>query len=547
MKLPLLLKTHWPTIAVCLVALAMALVFTNGMAPSFDSVRYANVAHWITDGDGIATSLTVVPVQDGGIATEKGLRPFTIQPPGLPLYYTATGVDNRAGSHRVLHIVSLVGLAWLVMALARILSGRADVGVAAALLTVLSPAVLLTTATFWTDLPTIALLLGALYFMIRSRDSGDRSWAWLLGASLLAAVAVSFRLTALAFSIVLLTDFVLSRRMKWREQLIRAVASSGVFGTVALSILLRNKILAGSWPGTLQSVSPLMPDYSLQRGWAYLGSRLAQSLAPSWAFDSVAAKLTAANATPNVWQLPGLVLLSLAGAAGGLLYLRRDKNKPSGSPSRSSEGVAGALTIALFVATLIVLVVPLGNHSEFHVVELRYMAALLPLVWICIMIVVMGGKKRPAGRVLAAILIIVFAVGIPSRYQPYDHGHEYMRTGLNWLKQSIEPETVILSNGGKVLLDEDLTRRVFHISDWHFRHALAPELHEEAGLLHYLRQRNISFVVLFGQPNRRMAGYWGRPVIGLFLEQIWQPWLVYNDKNMKVYRIPPVGPPPAQQ
>lgn len=538
-KLLLLLKTHIAAIGVCAAALALALVFTTGMAPSFDSLRYANVAQWITNGEGIATSLTVVPVQEGTPAVGDGLHAFTIQPPGLPLFYAATGVDNRETAHRILHIVSLMALAWLVLALGLKISGRTEVGVAAALLTILSPAVWQTAANFWTDLPTIALLLGALYLVTRSHEQNTRAWVWLAGASILAAVAVSFRLTALAFGAVLLTDMLLSRRLNWREQAIRAAAGAGIFGATALAIMVRNKMLAGSWSGTVLHASPLMPEYSLSRGWAFLGSRIMQSFTPGWAVDSVTQKLATANAEPGGWALPGLTFILLGAALAALYYLRRDRN-------RRLVNKAGWLALALFSATMIVLLIPAGRHAEFGVVEFRYTVSLLPLLWIGIMSALISNERPLVGWILAGILAVGFAAGAPGRHQPYNHSHEFMRTGLNWVKLSIPPETNILTNGGKILLDEDLTRRVWHISDWNFRHALGPQMRQEAGFLQYLQQNDIRYVVLMGKPNRRMANYWGKPIIGLFLEARWQQWLAYSDKHLKVYRIPAAGPPPAQ-
>ena len=58
-----------------------------------------------------------------------------------------------------------------------------------------------------------------------------------------------------------------------------------------------------------------------------------------------------------------------------------------------------------------------------------------------------------------------------------------------------------------------------------------------------LRGRGIGYVALFGSPDVNKARYWGRPIIALFLERLWQPWLGYSDPHLKVYRIPETGTP----
>jgi len=528
---------------VCLGALILALIFTGGMTPSFDSVRYANVAHWISAGEGISTSLTVVPVQEGLPSTGDGLFAFTIQPPGLPLFYAATGVDHRDVSHRLLNIFAFVSLAWLVMALGRDLTGRSDVGVAASLLTILSPLMLLTVAHFWTDLPSAAFLLGALYLVIRSRRPGPRPWAWLAGASVLAGISVAFRLTSLAFGLVIVVDVLMNLRLKWRTQLIRLVAGSGVFGIVALGILVRSTILAGRYSGIPAHDWPIASEYSLARGWAYLGSRFLQALTPAWAVEAVSGELAAVNATPEPWIIPAVLFFVLAGAALAFVILHRRRHASWSLPGNIPFTSSHALAAALILGSVVVLLLPASRNPNFHVVELRFAITLLPFLWIAILAVVMSSRRCMVDISVAALLVVVFAIGVPGRYQPYRHNQEFMRSGLDWLKQAVPPETPVFSNGGKVLLDQDLTRRVYHISDWNFRHVLGPEMKTERGLLEYLRDRDIRYVALFGSPNLNQGKYWGRPVIALFLEMLWKPWLVYHDQHLKVYRIPPTGIP----
>ena len=546
MKIVLSGNKNLATAVVCVVALVVAVVFTTGMTPTFDSARYANVAHWLAAGEGVATSLTVVPVQEGTAEVATGLHAFTIQPPGLPLLYALTGVENRAVSHRILHLISFVCLAWVVMALGRQITGRSEVGVAAALLSIFSPGLLQTAANFWTDLPTMALLLGALYCLIRGREFGPRSWVWLVGASILSALAVSLRLTALAFAAVLLVDIVMHRRLSWRAQLVRIAAGSGIFSAITLWIFLRNLALSGRFTGVAVPVTPLEVVFSLASGWAYLGSRLMQSLVPGWAFDAVDKALAVANAGPDIWRVPAILLFLLVALIAAVVVLRR-KQRLSW-PQRRGEPVAGAFALAMtfVVALLLLLLLPAARNPDFRVVEFRYVASVLPLLWIGLMCVVMGSGRRLVDLSVAAILVLAFAIGVPGRYQPYGHDHEYMRGGLNWVKENIGPETAVMTNGGKVLLDENLAQRVFHISDWNFSHVLGPDMRTEAGLLKYLQNNDIRYVVLFGTPDMHKATYWGRPIIGLFLEQGWRSWAAYRDRYVKVYRIPASGPPPGQ-
>ncbi len=535
------------TVAIVATALFISLYFTRAMTPSFDSVRYANVAHWIAEGQGISTSLTVIPVQETESGIASPLQAFTIQPPGLPLFYALTGVNNRAVAHRILHIISYMGLAWVVFALGKILTRRLDVAGTAALLTILSPVLLQTVSRYLADLPTLALLLGALYCVIRSREESLRPWSWLVAASVLAACAVTFRLTALAFGAVLLADIIMNYRLSRREQLIRLAAGSGIYGGVTLWILLRNQILVGSISGTAPQEWPMAPHYSLLRGWSYLGSRLMQSLTPSWAVEDVTKKLMLANAGPGIWIVPALVLLLVVLATSAVLLLRRS-GRLTASPSKGTEVTSHGwiLVATLFTVSLVLLLLPAGRHAEFKVVEFRYLVSLVPLLWLAIASLIMSTGHRLINLALGSLLVIMFAVGVPGRYQPYTFSREFMRDGLNWVKMMVPAETAVLTNGGKVLLDEDLTRRIYHISDWNFRHALGSEMRTEKGLLKYLQERDIRFVILVNSANLRKANFWGRPIIGLFLEQMWQPWIQYSDNYMTVYRIPDHGPPPTK-
>ncbi len=533
--------------AVLVAALFLSLFYTRAMTPPFDSVRYANVARWIARGEGISTSLTVIPVQGDLPAADPKLSPFTIQPPGLPLFYALTGVDNRGGAHRVLHVLSFLALAWLVLILGRQLTGRDEVGAVAALLTLLSPALLQTLQTALADLPTLAFLLGGMVCLIRSREEGRRPVPWLLAASVLGALAVTFRLTALAFGAVLLADLILSRRLPGRRLLPRFAAGSGVFGTVTLAILLRNQLLVGSLFGTAARDWPMAPAYSLGRAWSYLGSRLMEALVPGWAFAPVQEKLSAANAGPGAWAVPALLLGTVLVLTMAVVGLRRAGRLPSW-PASVPGAVDGArsLVLVLFVTSLVLLVVPAGRHAQFHVVEFRYVITLLPVVWIAVAALLTGAGPRWLGPGVGAALVILFALGVPAMDQPYTFSRDFLRPGLDWLGRTVPTETAVLTNKGKILLDEDLERRVYHISAWNFRHALEPGLQTQQGLLDYLRRQDIRYVVLFGTPGMHEARYWGRPLVGLFLEQWWQPWLAYRDQNMKVYRIPPTGPIPAQ-
>lgn len=543
MKPSLSNKTSVAVLAVCLTALAVAVVFTQGMTPSFDSVRYANVAHWISEGAGISTSLVVVPVQEGLPELGEGLYPFTIQPPGLPLFYSIFGPENIGASHRVLNILAFVWLVWLTFALGRELTGRAEVGVAAAIMTLLSPLMLLTTSHFWTDLPTAAFLIGALHLVIVSRRPGARWWAWLLGASALAAVAVGLRLTSLAFGLVIVADVVMNRRLPWRTQLFRLVAGAGLFGATALAILARNTIIAGRYSGIPAQDWPIAAEYSLARGWAYLGSRILQALTPGWAVEGSARKLAEVNGTPEPWPIPGILFFVLAALVAGLIIRHRRKHAAWSLPGGEPVSASHALVSALLLGSLVVLLLPATRNPNFHVVEWRFVITLLPFLWIGIFSVVMASRRPTVDVALAALLALIFAAGVPGRYHPYRPDQDFMRTGLQFLHERIPVEAPVFTNGGKVLLDQDMARRVYHISDWNFRHVLGADLQTEPGLLRYLRDRDIRYVALFGSPNVNQAKFWGRPIIGLFLEMLWNPWLIYNDPHLKVYRIPETGTP----
>jgi hypothetical protein len=527
-----------------LAGVALGVHFTWGMAATFDSVRYANVGHWIAAGEGIASSITTVPVQDGTRATGDGLHAFTIQPPGLPLFYAATGAAHWRASHRVLHVLCYGVLALVVLQLARTLLGRTVPAVCVALLALANPVIQTTAASYWTDLPFTVLLLGSLAAVIRAQQAERHWWRWLLLASLLAALAVGFRLTGLALGAVFLLDGVRGAvRRGPRHGLLRLAAAGSLVAPVAALLFLRNLRLSGSFRGTapLDMAPPVEP--SLARAWNFLASRLLEAGVPGFAHESVAGHAAQANANLQGWTAAGAaVAVALVGGAV-VVALRRRGLVSWPAPATRRGGAAGWSAALLVAAYLAVYALPLAKHPEYHVVEARFVAPILPLLLVPVAAVLCGSGRRSFDLALGGAVTVVFLAGAIAHHEPYRHGNAPLQNGLDWLAANVPPETPVLTNVGKILLDEDITRRVYHITDWYYRSVLPEQMRSDRGLRRWAAARGVEYVLLVGTPNRRQQFYWGEIITQLAEGRRWPDQLRYRDRFMRVYHVPAPGQP----
>jgi hypothetical protein len=524
------------TITLAAVIILLGTMHTASPVPSFDSTRYANVGHWIAEGRGVSSSVSVVPVQEGTADRGDGLRAFTIQPPALSWFYAVTGVDNRQGAHRLLNLIAFVVLAGSTWLLAPRLVGTREGTALAALLTASTPVVLQSAASMWTDLPFAALMTTAIFFLVRSHDE-SRPLVWLAGSAALAGVAVTFRYPGLGLGLMFVVDAGLAwRRAGLRRALLRLTLSLGIFAVIAVPLLVRNMMLAGSWTGTAPRAFALAPGFDLLRGWSFVGSRLMQVFVPG--FGSAAANefMVMANRTPAGWWGPKVFGPALVIAGAVWMFLRRR----SGHGFRVSDGVVTLL--AAGVGYLIVVWGGAARHLEIHVIEFRYALPLAPLLFIGLAALVSRSLPARIGSAVALVLGIAFLLGafVQPRPQAADHG--FLSEGLAWLEANVPAEDAILTNGGKVLLDEDIARRVHHLSVWHYKHALPEIYRTEVGMNEFLAERDIRWIVLIGRPDRRMPLFFGDLIVGLFTCSLWQDRLVHRSEGMLVYRIPATMP-----
>jgi len=528
--------------ALTALGLVLGVVFTWNMNTTFDSVRYANVGHWIAQGEGISTSLVSVPLQDGTRPTGEGLFAFTIQPPGLPLFYAATGSGHWQASHRALHVLCYGALALLILQLARALLGRDTPAVLAVLVVMSSPVLVQAASHYWTDLPFTVFLLGSLWAVIRAADAQRNWWRWLLLASLLAALATGFRLTGLALGVVFLLDGILgAMRRGVRHGLLRLLAAGALVVPVAAAIFARNLRLSG----TLRGIAPqdwIQPAASsLDRAWTFLSSRVFEGFVPGFAAESAARRVETVGAAPDDWALVGVLLAALFLAGGVVLFLRRRGRLdwPSRGPARrSAAGWYAALLVAGYLA---VLVVPLAKHLEIRVVEQRFVAPVLSLLWIPVAAVLCGSGRRVADLAVGGLVAAAFVAGVYFQPDPGGRDRESLRTGLDWVAQNIPDGSVVLTNAGKELLEEDITRRVFHLSDWHYRAILPAEMSTDSGLRRWGHAHGVSHLVLVGRTNERRRAYWGEVITHLSQGLYWPDQLEYRDGRMRVYRMPAPG------
>ena len=520
-------------IAVSAVFLVLAIWATASLKSTFDTARYANVGHWIGEGRGITSSLTVLPVQEGTRDQGEGLASFTIQPPGLPFYYAAVGVDHRHGAHRFMHVLSLLVLGLATWSVARQLGVGPWVSALPAAFTVASPAVIEATRHMWTDLPFVALQMAALALVIRANRPGRRPLFWLGGGALALGLATTLRLPGLGFGLLLVLDAVIAWRLgSLRDGFQRLAVSLGVFAIVTVPVLVRNMILVGSPGGTAPQEFALKAGFDLLRGWSFLGARLVEALLPGFAYEPFALKAAAAGNTPDGWALPGLVIAAIV---VGFIFLAWKRGKNIFGP--------GLLLAAMAVGYLIVVLVPAARHLEYTVVELRYAVPLVPLIWILVASVASRWQANRGAAPVALVVTLVWLAGVTVLARPGQSDHGFVRDGMDWIAANIPAEDRILTNGGKVFMDEDLSRRVLHLSTYNYKHALGNEVRSEIGLGEWLAERDVRWVVLIGRPNRRMPLFWGDEITSLFTGRRWTDRLVYQDPGaILVYRVPETMP-----
>lgn len=528
--------------ALTALGLVLGVVCTWNMTATFDSVRYANVGHWIAHGEGISSSLISVPVQDGTRTNEDGLSAFTIQPPGLPIFYALTGSGHWQVSHRLLHVLCFGVLALLVRQLALALLGRELAATVVVLAVLFSPVFMALAGHYWTDLPFTVFLLGSLWAVIRASAAQRQWWRWLLLASALAGMATGLRLPGLALGLVFLADGIRGAvRRGLRHGLLRLLLLGSVVVPVAAMYFLRNLRLAGSLRGVTPQVLVETMEPSLTRAWIFVSSRIFEAFVPGFATREAARRVEAVGEAPGQWTGVGIALLVLFLVLGVVLLLRR--RGWLGWPARGagSQAVAGWYAALLVLGSLAVLVLPVSKHPEIHVVELRFLAPVLPLLWVPVAAVLCGSGRRVPDLALGAVVVAAFVVGAFFPAEPAPGDRDSLRTGLDWVAQNLPAGSVILTNSGKELVEENLSFHVYNLSTWHYRSMLPEEMRSDRGLRQWAQERGVTHLVLTGRANERRLLFWGDIITHLIQGLHWPDHLMYRDGRLRVYRVPRPG------
>ncbi|MCP4572163.1 MAG: hypothetical protein GY838_07385 [bacterium] len=533
---------HPAATALTVVGLVLGVILTRDMTATFDSVRYANVGHWIAQGEGISSSVISMPLQEGTRPAGEGRFAFTLQPPGLPLYYALTGSGHWQASHRFLHVLCYGALALLVLQLARAMLGRELPAVVVVLAVLFSPPLVSVLGRYWTDLPFAVLLLGSLWAVVRAGESDRNWWRWLLLASLLAALATGFRLTGLALGLVFLADGIRGAiRRGVGHGLLRLLVLGSVVIPVAAAIFERNLRLAGTLRGVAPHDPVLTMESSLVRAWIFMSGRLVEAFVPGFAAEKAAGRIDEIGAEPGAWLAVGILPAILVLAAGVILLLRwRGKLSWPIRPSAASSA-AGWYAALLVAGSLAVLVATLARQPEIHIAEQRYLVSLLPLLWVPVAAALCGSGRRMLDTTIGATVVAAFVVGVFFPVDPGGRDPESIRTGLDWIAANIPVEAIVLTNAGKELVEENPARRVYHLSDWFYRAMLPEEMRSDRSLRRWAKEHGVTHIVMVGRPSERQAEYWGPVITHLTQGLFWPDQLQYRDGRMRVFRMPRPG------
>jgi hypothetical protein len=533
---------HPAATALTVVGLVLGLAYTADMNTTYDSVRYANVGHWIAQGEGISASLVSTPLQEGTREVADGVFAYTLQPPGLPLFYAATGAAHWRVSHRVLHVVCLGVFALLVWRLGGMLLGGGLPAALVVLVVLFSPATYGVARHCWTDLPFSVLLLGSLWAITCAADADRHWWRWLLLASFLTALAIGFRKAGLVLGVVFLADGIRGALRRGVLHGALRLLAAGAFTVPVIAVqILRNLHLAGSVRGVaaFDPVQPVAPD--LLRAWTYTSWRLLEAFVPGFGARTAAERIDAVGADPARGAWMGVLVAVFLLLPGIVLLLRRFARLTWPPRGDSGPRVAGPYAALLVVGSLAVLLLTLFGQDEIRVAEPRFMAPILPLLWIPVAAVLCSGGRRLPRRLVAGVVVAAFAVGVFFVPPPGGRDRESLRVGLDWVAGNLPAETMILSNAGKELVEDDLSRRVRNVSDWYALSMLPVEMRTDHEFRRWAKQRGITHLVLVGRPSERQAVYWGPLLTQLCRGLFWPDHLQYRDNRMRVYRVPLPG------
>lgn len=218
--------TRVALVVICVVALALRLVeAADGRDQPPDAVAYGQLAQTLHEEGRFGFERSEPPTPP---------QPASTYPPGLPLF--AAGIYELAGEDRTLVriILALIGAAAvpLTFLLGRRLASEA-VGLAAAALLAVLPAMTEYAALLLTEPFAATLLIGAVLAGLRASDDGSRRWAGATGVLLGMLTLIRAEYLAL---VVLLPLLSLVRRPQ-REALKRLAAPAALMGLAAVIVI----------------------------------------------------------------------------------------------------------------------------------------------------------------------------------------------------------------------------------------------------------------------------------------------------------------------
>ncbi len=209
-----------------------------------DTAHYLAVARSIQAGEGIQSDLVYY--------TEQALpgtipAPQTVFPPGYPIAIATAATltsSNPNGVAKWICLFSYVLIAPLTFLLGIELKLRPTVAASCGLFWLPLVSGWMPTWCYSSDIPFTMLTLLSMLSFVRAT-----SWRGLLGAGLIAALAIAFRYTGVFLGFAYGIALVLRHRTKLRQLIKDGCLSIGPALVTALVMFARNRALVGSWQG----------------------------------------------------------------------------------------------------------------------------------------------------------------------------------------------------------------------------------------------------------------------------------------------------------
>jgi len=270
----------------------------------------------------------------------------------------------------------------------------------------------------------------------------NREIAWWIGASAAASAAFAFRYVGLAIAFqICLVALLFNDGRGWRRNIQRAALAGSVSGVVIASIVLRNRMISGTfgqpWPGADIFWSTLLPSARAAVAIELGGRELWGSLA-----------LVAVPA--QVLALGFLALISIRKFRAAWQRRNEDAN---------ARAVAGSAIIILMLACTYAVTIAATAANGMDLDD-RYL--LTPMPWAILLLVVWcvrgaAAAQRPflAPWSLALGVFLVFQSRLTLNVLalPQDSYVQAAATSdvVHWLRQHVPPDEMLLSNRGSEL------------------------------------------------------------------------------------------------